>query len=70
MKQYERLTKKGYTLIELVERYSNIEMDIETAKKIIKEAHLIELMNYRDALFDNDERHLNIRTFSEKSNLL
>lgn len=56
-----KINKKGNTLIELVERYSNIEMDIETARMIIKESHLIELMNYRDALFDNDERLYNVK---------
>lgn len=61
MKQYEKITKNGYKLIELVEKYSNVEMDIETARIIIKESHLIELMNYRDALFDNDERLYNVK---------
>lgn len=61
MKQYEKLTKNGYKLIELVKRYSNIDMDIETARKTIKESYLIEKMNYRDALFDNNERLYNVK---------
>ena len=55
------MIKNSYTLIELVKRYSNIEMDIETARNIIKEAYLIEKMNYLDALFDNDERRYNVK---------
>lgn len=61
MKQYEKLTKNGYKLIELVEKHSGIEMDIETARKIINAAYLIERMNYRDAFFDNDERLYNVK---------
>lgn len=65
MKQYEKITKNGYKLIELVEKYSGIEMDIETARKIIKEAYLIEGMNYRDFYYDNDENRYN-ETESER----
>lgn len=51
--------------MELVERYSNIEMDIKTARKIINESYLIERMNYRDFYYDNDENRYN-ETESER----